>query len=301
MARGRRAQGAYHPSPATSAPAVGGPRPRTGPTHVSDRFRGHSAEEALAALAREPREVRKALGQGGLNALRRLATVAPGTFFHARAVADLVAIAFPGPQERAAVLLHDIGKMVRPSVFAENGGVDERPQAEVLRAHVTDGLVLARQLGLSRLAMDAIAEHHGTLHVSETETYPGPAPRTLFTATLMCADFVESLAAQGKLTPELGCQLYLSRVQHGQFSKLLEPRVRENFAQMLATALGSDSIVDPALRRRAQEVISAPGRDEGWMTETPAPAASAPEGELAGGSPMARSRSRGQSGYHSYR
>lgn len=230
-----------------------------------------------------------------MRALRRLAQVAPGTFFHARDVADLVAVAHLGPQERAAVLLHDIGKMVRPEVFAENGGADVRPEAEVLRAHVVDGLRLARELGLSRMATDAIAEHHGTLAVSEGESYPGPAPRSLFTAALMCADFLESLHSQGRLTAELACEIYLSRVQHGQFSGVLERRTREAFVAMLGRLLGDED--RSAMRARAREVIEAP-----LPPPLPAPvrrrATEIPE--PLGGSPMARSRPSTGEGFHSY-
>lgn len=299
MARGRRSASTFIPAPVAAGAPPAGARPRAGEPTVSLRFRGHRPEDALAALAQEPKEVREALGQGGLNALRRLATVAPGTFFHARSVADLVATAFPGPAERAAVLLHDIGKMARPQVFAENGGADERPAPEVLRAHVVDGLALGRQLGLSRLAMEAIAEHHGTLHVSASETYPGPAPRSLFTATLMCADFIESLQTQGKLTAELACQLYLSRVQHGQFGRLLEPRVRENFAAMLGRTLAEGRAADPALAERTRQVIDSPPGADRWLPLESRRAQAV--SELAGGTPMARSMNRGEGGYHSYR
>lgn len=293
MARGRRSTLALAAAPAARTAAF-----PASPRGISPRFRGHTPEDALSALAREPREVRQALGQGGMNALRRLATIAPGTFFHVREVADLVAVSFPGPAERAAVLLHDIGKMVRPQAFAENGGADERPGPELLVAHVTDGLSLARELGLSRLAMDAIAEHHGTLSAGVGVRYPGPRPQTLFTSVLMCADFIESLRAQGKLTREFACELYLSRVQHGQFSRLLESRTREVFAKMLSVALDEDA--DPSLRRRAREVIDAADGPE-FLTEFPqSEAAGAPAREPLGGSRMARSRGRGGTGYHVY-
>ncbi len=186
------------------------------------RCANRSATAALRALRQEPAAVRGALGRGGYDALVALCRTARGTFFHARRVADLVGLVFPGPEHRAACLLHDVGKLDCPSAYGENMAVGCRPGDDVLIGHVDRGLCLAAELDVPPLARAAIAEHHGTLPVSDAACYPGPAPRSLFTATLMLADAFEAVDAQGALTPATAAAIVEHRRRHGQFD-LVDP------------------------------------------------------------------------------
>ena len=106
--------------------------------------------------------------------LERLKREAPGTFFHSLMVATLVedaakVIGANPLKAKAGALFHDIGKLAMPQYFTENN-IDSgnhhlklNPQMSsiIIRDHVKEGLVLARQYHLCRTVRDAIAQHHG--------------------------------------------------------------------------------------------------------------------------------------------
>ncbi|MDR3123937.1 MAG: HDIG domain-containing protein, partial [Treponema sp.] len=110
--------------------------------------------------------------------LKRLFTVAPGTYSHSVMVANLAEAAC---QEiganallaRVGAYYHDIGKIDQPDYFVENqtaynkhDDIPPRLSATVIRSHVKLGLDKARLLGLPREVMDIIAEHHGNSVIS---------------------------------------------------------------------------------------------------------------------------------------
>jgi putative nucleotidyltransferase with HDIG domain len=166
------------------------------------------------------------LANTNLPLLRRLAFEAPGTFQHSLMVANLTkagcedigadpVLAYTG------ALYHDIGKMLRPEYFIENQrpGQNRHDKLQpslsslILVNHVKDGLELAREHHLPRPLLDAIAEHHGTRHITyfynkakeqrpgqgsevpeESFRYPGPRPRGKVMGVLMLADAVEAAA-----------------------------------------------------------------------------------------------------------
>jgi len=152
---------------------------------------------------------------------RRLLTEAPGTYHHSVVVANLA--------ERAAQLVgadallvrvgayyHDIGKTVRPYAFIENqiegqnihDQLDPRASAQLVAAHVKDGVELARRYQLPSKIRDLIEQHHGTRVVAyfyhqacqaencavdrRAFSYPGPRPQTKEAAILMLSDSVEA-------------------------------------------------------------------------------------------------------------
>ena len=107
--------------------------------------------------------------------LRRLTIEAPGTYQHSVVVGNLseaaaLAIGANGLFCRVATLYHDIGKMVTPQYFTENqqGGMNihqlltPQESAEVIIAHVSEGVAIARKAGLPEQFVDIIKEHHGT-------------------------------------------------------------------------------------------------------------------------------------------
>jgi len=107
--------------------------------------------------------------------LRKLQISAPGSYHHSLMVANLAERAASEISAnpllcRACSLYHDIGKIVKPEYFAENNrdGFDPHLQvspsmsALIIKSHVDEGLSLARQYKLPKVAQDVIAQHHGT-------------------------------------------------------------------------------------------------------------------------------------------
>src|SRR5207237_9505756 len=96
------------------------------------------------------------LSDPGRPLLRRLSLEAPGTYAHSVAMANLVEaacnrIGANGLLGRVGCYYHDIGKVKNPQHFVENQARGNNPHdrlkayqsAEIIRAHVTDGLALA--------------------------------------------------------------------------------------------------------------------------------------------------------------
>ena len=107
--------------------------------------------------------------------LRKLQMSAPGSYHHSLMVANLaeraaLEISANPLLCRACSLYHDIGKTVKPEYFAENNRDGYDPHLEVspsmsaliIKSHVDEGLSLARQHKLPKVAQDVIAQHHGT-------------------------------------------------------------------------------------------------------------------------------------------
>jgi putative nucleotidyltransferase with HDIG domain len=170
--------------------------------------------------------------------LKRLATEAPGTFQHTLFVATLAEAAARELHcnvelVRTGTLYHDIGKMHDPLGFIENqmGGPNKHNEindpwksAEIIKKHVTEGLVMARKYQLPKAVRDFIPEHQGKLLISyfyyqaqqlvekEGETQPvqesdfrydGPIPQSRETAVVMLADACEAaLRSLKDATPE---------------------------------------------------------------------------------------------------
>lgn len=153
--------------------------------------------------------------------LQQMTEIAPGTFQHSMQVANLSSevarkIGAKAQLVRTGALYHDIGKMERPVFFTENqNGISPHkhltPQksAEVIIAHVKNGLALAGKNNLPDSIKRFIATHHGTgmtkyfyvtyknEHPDEEVdtslfTYPGPNPGTKEEAILMMVDSVEA-------------------------------------------------------------------------------------------------------------
>ncbi len=107
--------------------------------------------------------------------MERLKREAPGTFFHSLMVATLAedaarAIGANPLKAKAGALFHDVGKLSMPQYFTENNmgapnqHIDLNPQMSsiIIRDHVKEGLLLARQHRMCRTVRDAIDQHHGT-------------------------------------------------------------------------------------------------------------------------------------------
>lgn len=190
--------------------------------------------------------------------LRRLSIEAPGTYQHSIVVGNIaetaaLAIGANGLFCRVATLYHDIGKIVTPQYFTENqhGGVDVHqlltPQesADVIMAHVSEGVALARKAGLPEQFIDIIKEHHGTTlvyyfyrkalervngdksKVDEIDfRYAGPTPRSKESAIIMIADTLEAASrslehVDEKSLKELANRLIRDKIDDGQFNNCL--------------------------------------------------------------------------------
>ncbi len=165
------------------------------------------------------------LSNPNLPLLKRLATEAPGTFQHTMFVASLAEAAARELNcnvelVRAGTLYHDIGKMHDPLGFIENqmGGPNKHDEindpeisAEIIKKHVSEGLVMARKYGLPKAIRDFIPEHQGTLLIAyfyyqakqkaEAEgtvlveadfRYAGPVPQSREAGIMMLADGCEA-------------------------------------------------------------------------------------------------------------
>ncbi len=153
--------------------------------------------------------------------LRRLSKEAPGTFEHTLMICGLAeegarSIGADIDLIRTGALYHDVGKLHAPEWFIENqeDGINPHEQikdpfrsAEVLQAHVDEGLKLAKRYRLPSAIADFIPEHQGTLKmgyflhqarekdpsISENKfRYKGPTPQSKETAILMLADGCEA-------------------------------------------------------------------------------------------------------------
>lgn len=190
--------------------------------------------------------------------LRRLSIEAPGTYQHSVVVGNLTeaAAAAIGANAlfcRVSTMYHDIGKMITPQYFTENqqGGVDihqlltPQESAQVIIAHVSEGVTLARKAGLPEQFIDIIKEHHGTTLayyfyrkqlelvggdkslVDEKDfRYAGPVPRSKESAIIMIADSVEAASRSlDKINEEnlneLATRLIKEKADDGQFDNCL--------------------------------------------------------------------------------
>jgi putative nucleotidyltransferase with HDIG domain len=222
------------------------------------RFNGSEAVvDALLAVEELDSEIVHALGRYGYALLHSIAVHAQGTFFHSLRVLEMMRAAGYAllPDEAAAVLLHDCGKLVKPGAFAENGGT-VRPPAWVLAGHVDHGIAIAEDSMLTDLQRQAIAEHHGDQRTEGEQRYAGDRPTTIFTAVLMMADTMEAIsAAQGhERAVQLLGGICESRIQDGQFDQVGADRVRDatrrlaqapQLSPMSNAALALGSEIDP--------------------------------------------------------
>lgn len=228
--------------------------------------------------------------------LRRLTIEAAGTYQHSVVVGNLaesaaLAIGANGLFCRVATLYHDIGKMVTPQYFTENqqGGMNihqlltPQESAQVIIAHVSEGVALARKAGLPEQFIDIIKEHHGTTLayyfyrkqlekvggdkslVDEREfRYAGPKPRSKESVIIMIADSVEAASRSldtitEESLMELATRLIKAKADDGQFDNCL--LTFEELAIVKATlvktlvAYGHSRIKYPTQEVKATETI----------------------------------------------
>jgi putative nucleotidyltransferase with HDIG domain len=202
--------------------------------------------------------------------LRRMQMEAPGTYHHSLMVANLsenaaAAIGASPLLCRVCCLFHDIGKLVKPEYFTENQKDGINPHdaknpsmsALVIKAHVKEGVEMARKHKLPRVIMDVIRQHHGTgliqffYHQAQQEQnkqtklpfadkqtkalegkkvdestyrYDGPRPAFKESAIIFFADSVEAASRSLKKVTqpaieELIDNMFKSRIEDGQLDE----------------------------------------------------------------------------------
>ncbi|MEM9806863.1 MAG: HDIG domain-containing metalloprotein [Cyanobacteria bacterium P01_D01_bin.56] len=203
--------------------------------------------------------------------LKRLAADAPGTFQHTMFVANLAEAAartlgYNVELVRAGTLYHDIGKMHDPLGFIENqmGGPNKHDlindpwvSADIIKKHVTEGLVMAKKHRLPKAIQAFIPEHQGDMLISyfyyqaqeiegdnpereireEDFRYAGPIPQSPETGIVMLADSCE--AALRSLNKE-AC----AEDAYAMVNKILRARWKDK------------QLVDSCLTRKDMDVIA---------------------------------------------
>ena len=155
--------------------------------------------------------------------LKKLREEAPGTYEHSLNVSRLSeeagnALGLNTELIRVGLLYHDIGKMHAPDYFIENtlGKPnphttldDPKKSAEIIIAHVPEGIKMAKRYNLPQAVVDFIPMHQGTTVTNyffykakekfgekqvktEDYSYPGPRPNSKETGVAMIADSTEA-------------------------------------------------------------------------------------------------------------
>ncbi|MFO8027411.1 MAG: HDIG domain-containing protein [Opitutales bacterium] len=200
--------------------------------------------------------------------LRRMQLEAPGTYHHSLMVANLSenAAAEIGASPllcRVCSFFHDIGKLVKPDYFVENQRGRANPHDEknpsmsalVIKAHVKEGVEMARKFKLPRVIVDVIRQHHGTSLIQyfyyqaqqrekkgeaksgasskkteeirvdqSTYRYDGPRPAFKESAIIFFADGIEAASRSLKKVTqpnveELIDKMFQSRIEDGQLDE----------------------------------------------------------------------------------
>ena len=187
--------------------------------------------------------------------LIEFAQKAPGSFQHSMQVSTLAMeaakrIGAKSLLVRTGALYHDIGKLAHPEYFTENQPEGQNPlldmspeeAAQVVIAHVEDGVRIARQHRLPEVLIHFITTHHGTSLTRyfyntainnakgkepvnpELFRYPGPKPNSKETAILMMADAVEARSRSLKEYSESSVSAMVDdmieqQIQEGQFAE----------------------------------------------------------------------------------
>jgi putative nucleotidyltransferase with HDIG domain len=187
--------------------------------------------------------------------LQKMSREAPGSWEHARAMANLAeaaasAIGADALLVRAGAYYHDLGKTIQPKYFVENlapGEVSPHEElepdvsADAIMAHVVQGTKILRDGGVPEPVVEFAYTHHGTQVVEyfwhkclehgnakglteEAFRYPGMKPRTRETAILMLVDSIEA-ASRTIQPPEL--EKFEQMIQRVLFTKLKSGQLDE--------------------------------------------------------------------------
>lgn len=153
--------------------------------------------------------------------VRQISAEIPGTYQHSLIVSEMaeaaaLQIGANAPLTRTAALYHDIGKLRTPECFTENQNEDSKDfhntitpfeSAQMIFAHISDGIQIAKANKLPKEIVDVIIQHHGTSNIAyfynkakeldpsvdiERFRYPGPKPQTKEAGIILLADCIEA-------------------------------------------------------------------------------------------------------------
>ncbi|MEZ4298208.1 MAG: HDIG domain-containing protein [Polyangiaceae bacterium] len=253
----------------------------------AERLMGHVSREKLLDLT----DLEQPL-------LKKMAAEAPGSWEHARAMANLAeasaaAIQADALLTRVGAYYHDLGKTVQCKYFIENLTAGERSphedlepdvSADAIMAHVVMGTKILRDGKIPEPVVEFAYTHHGTQLVeyfwhkcreqgnpkglSEDHfRYPGMKPQTKETAILMLVDSIE--AASRTINPP----------EHKKFEEMIQ---RVIFTKLSAGQLDESGLTIEDLRvmtsRMASTLVNMyhgrvkyPWQREASSTATPPP------------------------------
>jgi len=204
--------------------------------------------------------------------LKKMAAEAPGSWEHARAMANLAeaaaaAIGADALLTRVGAYYHDLGKTVQSKYFIENLAPGERSphmdlepdvSADAIMAHVVMGTKILRDGHIPEPVVEFAYTHHGTQLVeffwhkcqeqgnpkgltAEHFRYPGMKPQTKETAILMLVDSIEA-ASRTVWPPE-----------HKKFEEMIQ---RVIFTKLAAGQLDESGLTLEDLRILASRMAS---------------------------------------------
>ena len=214
--------------------------------------------------------------------LKRAQQETNGTFNHSIVVGNLAeacanSIGAHSLLCRVGAYYHDIGKMKKSEYFIENqfGGDNKHNKitatmsARIIRAHVKEGLQLAKEYGLPKIVSDFIPMHHGTTRVEyfyrmaikqaeenkakideSAFRYPGPKPNTKETGILMICEAIEAAVRSIKDPDILKIEMMIDkiinqRIEDGQLSEC--PLTLDELRKIKGTVDGTTGML-PVLR-----------------------------------------------------
>lgn len=187
--------------------------------------------------------------------LVKMASDAPGSWEHARAMANLAeaassTIGADALLTRVGAYYHDLGKTIQPRCFIENlpageksphDALDPDVSAELIVDHVVEGVKLLRDGGIPEPVVEFAYTHHGTQLVEyfwhkcqaagnpkaldETHfRYPGMRPQTKETGILMLVDAIEAASRtivppERKKFEEMVRRVVFTKVASGQLDE----------------------------------------------------------------------------------
>jgi putative nucleotidyltransferase with HDIG domain len=235
--------------------------------------------------------------------LQKMARDAPGSWEHARAMANLAeaaasSIGADALLTRVGAYYHDLGKSCQPKYFVENldpGEVSPHQElepdvsADAIMAHVVEGVRILREGRIPEPVVEFSYTHHGTSvieyfwhkclaqgnpkNLNESFfRYPGMRPRTKETAILMLVDAIE--AASRTIDPPER-EKFEEMVNRIMFVKLKQGQLDESGLTLEDLRVIAKKLVDTLVKANHHR-IRYPWQDAKDKGEAPLPV---PEGD----------------------